>query len=90
MKKKEKIIYIDDGSTVVDMSGLRQTKKPLTPDVHGYGTPNKRQKQPSRWRSIVGTYFDSMKMMLLPMLAFIGIIAVAFFFLWLIFYLKTL
>ena len=90
-KKKEKIVYIDDGSTVCDMSGLRQTKKPFMPDVHGYNNaPKKRQRTPSRWKAIVRTYFDSMKMMLLPMLVFIGIIAIAFFFLWLIFYLKTI
>ena len=90
-KKKEKIVYIDDGSTVCDMSGLRQTKKPFMPDIHGYNTPpKKRRKPPSRWRSIVNTYLDSVKMMLLPMLVFIGIIAIAFFFLWMIFYLKTL
>lgn len=89
-KKKDKIIYIDDGSTVFDMSGLRQTKKPFMPDVHGYNSaPKKRQKSPSRWRAIVRTYFDSVKMMLLPMLVFIGIITVAFFLLWLAFYLKT-
>ena len=44
-KKKEKIVYIDDGSTVCDMSGLRQTKKPFMPDVHGYNNaPKKRQR----------------------------------------------
>lgn len=90
-KKKEKVVYIDDGSTVFDMSGLRQTKKPFAPDIHGYGTPKKkRQKPPSRFRAILNTYFDSVKLMLLPMLVFIGIIAVAFFFLWLIFSLKTI
>ena len=72
-KKKEKIVYIDDGSTVCDMSGLRQTKRPYTPDIHGYNTPRKRQKPPSRARAIVNTYLDSVKMMILPMLVFIGL-----------------
>ena len=88
-KKKEKIIYIDDGSTVFDMSGLQQTKKPIFPDIHGYNASKRRQKSPSRWKAIVRTYVDSVKMMLLPMLVFIGIIAVAFFLLWLVFYLQA-
>ncbi len=78
-KKKEKIIYVDDGSTIVDMSalgGASEGEKPYRDDT---------QKPLPRWRQILRTYFESMRLMILPMLVFMGLIAVAFFILWLIF-----
>lgn len=81
-EKKEKIIYIDDGSTVVDMSAL--SKKPkkekrIDPD----------KKPRPRWMQIVKTYFDSMRLMLFPMLVVMGIIAIAFLILWILFTLAS-
>ncbi len=76
-QKKEKIVYIDDGSTVADMSGLRQ--KTVEPPPN---SGNDRSRP--RWLQILGTYFDSVKLMLLPTLAFVGILALAFLLVWLL------
>ena len=79
--KREKITWVDDGSTVADMSGVGRR------GGHGRGsnpnhTPppprNKNGKPYSRFRAIVTTYFDAVKMMLLPMLVVIGILCVVF------------
>ncbi len=79
-QKKEKIIYIDDGSTVSDMSAFG-SKKPK--DSVPY--TDKQDRPLPRWRQILHTYFDSMGMMFLPMLVFMGVIAVIFLILWLFF-----
>ena len=67
--KKSKPIYIDDGSTVADMSGVSRG-----------GTP-KSTKSSSRPRASFKeqfkTYTDAVKMMFPPMLAVLGIIALA-------------
>ena len=67
--KKEKIRYIDDGSTVADMSGVRRGG---TPRSHSSSRPCATFKEQFR------TYTDAVKMMFLPMLAVLGIIALAF------------
>ena len=75
-KKKEKIVYVDDGSRIADMSMLRpQEQEKTDPD----------QKPLPRWRQILNTYFDSVRLMLLPMLAFLGVVTVAFVVLFIIF-----
>ena len=51
--EKEKIIYIDDGSTVADMSGTRKGKEP---------------KQRSTAREKMKTYFAVVKKMIVPLL----------------------
>lgn len=50
-KKEQKIVYIDDGSTIADMSGTRR------------GTPRKK----STAREKIRTYFSVVRHMLLPM-----------------------
>ena len=63
-KKKEKIIYIDDGSTISDMS-----------DVGGIGrripSPDKARapRRNSTFKEKFQTYIDAVKTMILPMLA---------------------
>ena len=76
-KKKEKVTYVDDGRTVVDMSQLGGRRRDGS-------TPSDKRDHSFRaqWR----TYIDSVKMMILPMLCVIGIIFLAF----LIFYLIAL
>lgn len=73
--KKEKTIYIDDGRTIADMSGLPQraawTKKGTT----------------SSFKDIWRTYWQATKMMLLPTLVAVGILALAYLIVTLIFYL---
>lgn len=74
-KKKEKIIYIDDGRTIADMSGLPQraawAKKGTT----------------SSFKDIWRTYWQATRMMLMPTLIAVGILTVAFLIVWLIFWL---
>lgn len=64
--KKEKIVYIDDGRTIADMSGVsggsQWTKRGTTSSV----------------RDILRTYFGAMRMMLLPTLAVCGFLLAAF------------
>ena len=73
-KKKEKITYIDDGSTVVDMSYFGG--KPPKPKNEDHSV--------SRARRIFNTYIDTMKFMLLPMIVMLIIIALSFLIVWLI------
>lgn len=68
-KKKEKIIYVDDGRTVADMSGVSggfRTAKPAA------GRPRASLKEQ------LGTFWGAMKMMFLPMLAVVGGIMLIF------------
>ena len=68
--KKQKVTYIDDGSTVADMSG---THKKST------SRSDKRSLAPrSTFRECFQTYTDAVRMMFLPMLAVLGIMALAF------------
>ncbi|MBQ9069991.1 MAG: hypothetical protein IJY23_01410 [Clostridia bacterium] len=66
-KNKKKTIYVDDGRTIVDMSAT-------------YGTPYSNNSSPVKYsfREKLRTYFASVKLMLLPMLVTLGIIAAAF------------
>ena len=79
-KKKEKIVYIDDGSTIADMSAIKG-KKPGN-------TQSNRYKETSRHRSTVKeqfeTYIGAVKMMFLPMLVVLGVIAIAYLILYII------
>ena len=63
MKKKEKIIYIDDNSTVADMSAV------------GGG---KRQKSNSTFKEKWQTYLSAVKMMIIPMLAVLAAFTVVY------------
>ena len=81
-KKKQKTVYIDDGSTIVDMSAL-------SPNRHGaeknHTAPGNDDTGRPRWQRILIDYFDSVRMMILPMLVFIGLIGLAFLLVFLIF-----
>ena len=77
-QKKEKIRYVDDGSTVVDMQPLedanrRPGQKPRTPGVKG------------TLREQIRTYFAAVRLMLVPMLVTLGIIFVSFLITWIFF-----
>lgn len=77
-QKKEKIRYVDDGSTVVDMQPLedanrRPGQKPRDPGAKG------------TLREQVRTYFAAVKLMFVPMLITLGIIFVSFLIMWIIF-----
>ena len=76
-QKEQKPVYIDDGSTVFDMSGLDQTKK----YNRKKSAPTQKSvpaASPSRWKDCLQTYWGAVKMMFLPMLVVIAIICVVF------------
>ena len=69
-KKKEKIIYYDDNSTLVDMSNVTRSGKkepPRPPKVHSTFY--------EKWI----TYWSAVKMMVIPMFIALFIIAVMYF-----------
>lgn len=68
-KKKKKDVYIDDGRTIADMSGVGGRRYDSS---SGAPRPRAGFKEQSK------TYFAAVKSMFLPMLAFMGIITVAF------------
>ena len=94
-KKKKKVVYYDDGRTIADMSNLygkpsdeEKSKKNQfdggEPSYKGdpYGIGGYRPgNTPKDWAK---TYWNTVKTMFLPMLATLGIIAVAFLILWII------
>lgn len=57
-EKKEKVVYVDDGSPVADMSGLSGGKR-----LRNTGGSSAKDK----WN----TYWDAVKMMFMPMLCVI-------------------
>ncbi len=63
-QKKEKIIYIDDNSTVADMSNTRREKK--------------EQKKQSTFREKARTYFTVVKKMIFPMLVTLLALTIAY------------
>ena len=76
-KKKEKIVYIDDGSSIVDMSGTRGGLR---------STSNRDPLRPrASFKEQFATYKQSVKMMFVPMLVVIAAISVIFLALYLIF-----
>ena len=81
-KKKEKITYIDDGSTLADMSGLRGNtplRRPLRPSYE------KQKREPTtRAGAIWQTYVTAVRAMIGPMLVFLGGVSVIFFLIWVI------
>lgn len=92
-EKKPKTVYIDDGSTVFDMSGLELTKKHYFSGANRLGDSSpssappraKPLRQPSRFKACLRTYFEAVKMMLLPMLVFVGALCILFLILWFLF-----
>ena len=68
IKDKKKVVYIDDGSTVSSMSAFGGKKKDEPRLVRG-----------NTFKDQFKTFTDAQKAMFLPMLAFLGIIALAFF-----------
>ena len=84
--KKEKVTYIDDGSTVVDMTGVGGARSRNT------GKPPKTPKKTSAPRLLPGghstmkeqaqTFFGAMRMMFLPMLTAIGILTLIYLIFW--------
>lgn len=75
-KKKDKVIYVDDGSTVADMSHVAGTR--VSRDAWRSNSTGK-----EKW----DTYWNAVRRMFVPMLVVIGAICVLYMILWLIFFL---
>lgn len=88
-KKREKVVWIDDGRTIADMSNLptRGLSKSLS-DARPKKEMSESEKQfyrsSPKWREYAATYFAAVKMMILPMLVTIGILSLAFLILYLL------
>lgn len=75
-KKKEKVIYVDDGRTIADMSNVRGGgASKLFKDTPSYSTGKE------KWT----TFFDAFRMMLLPTAVFGGAIALLYGIMYLLF-----
>jgi hypothetical protein len=68
-KKKEKIIYYDDNSTISDMSSVNRTGQKRTPPP-----PKPQSTAREKWQ----TYWQSVKMMFIPMCIALAVITVLF------------
>lgn len=78
-KKKTKTVYIDDGRTIADMSGLYgKNRSKSNQEFSDLGRPK------STLRDQARTYFAAVKTMILPMLMTIGGITLVFLILYLI------
>ena len=74
-KKKEKIIWVDDGRTIADMSGIGTTR-PANSESNLHGRP---LKAGYPLKEHLKTFFDAMGFMFLPTLAIAGLLALTFF-----------
>ena len=81
-KKKEKITYVDDGSTLADMSGLKGNT-PLRRSVQPSYEKQKRRPT-TRAGAIWQTYVAAVRSMIGPMLIFLGGMSVVFLLIWII------
>ena len=78
-KKKEKTVFIDDGSTIVDFSSFN---KGLSRRESLYSSKGRNKSQ--RFKECFRTYIEAVKMMLVPMFITIGVITLAFLLVYLI------
>ncbi|MBP5177727.1 MAG: hypothetical protein ILP02_04000 [Clostridia bacterium] len=80
-KKKEKITYVDDGSTVSDMSNVGGIGRKIpSPDK------SKAPRRDSTFREKFATYWSAVKTMFLPMLAVLVALSLIFLVLFIIAY----
>ena len=88
-KKREKVVWVDDGRTIADMSnlptrGLGRSLSDARPKRELSETEKAFNRSRPAWRDHLATYFAAVRMMFLPMLAVIGIICIAFLILYLL------
>lgn len=76
-EKKEKITYVDDGSTIADMSSTGRPNAILG-GVDRKSASDSLGRRRATLREQWNTYIAAVKMMVLPMLVVMGIITVAF------------
>ena len=71
-KKREKVVYIDDGRTIADMSGVGGKRK-LETDDKNFVRPR------STLKDMFKTYIAAVKSMLIPMFITLGALTIVFF-----------
>ena len=74
-KKKKKTVYVDDGSSICDMSALGKGR---SRNNSGYRSNKYTFGTSSRFQECFKTYIAAVKMMIKPMFITIGIITLAF------------
>lgn len=82
-KKRERVVWIDDGRTIADMSnlprrGIGRSLSDARPKKEPSESENQFYRTQPKWRDCLATYFAAVRMMFLPMLVTIGIISLAF------------
>ena len=82
-KKREKVVWIDDGRTIADMSnlptrGLGRSLSDARPKKEMSETEKQFYRSRPTWCDHISTYFAAVRMMILPMLVTIGILTLAF------------
>ena len=68
-KKKEKVIYYDDNSTIADMSNVTGMNKK---------TPTQQPKSSSTASEKWQTYWSAVRMMIVPMFIALGVLTILF------------
>ncbi len=79
-KKKEKIVYIDDGRTIADMSNVSASRL-------SFGQKNSyrpRSTAKEKWQ----TYFGAVKMMFVPMLVVVCAILIVYMVTWFLYFIR--
>ena len=66
-QQENKTVYIDDGTSFADMSAFRRG-----------GTSKNNGRERASFKEMFETYINAVKLMFLPMLAVLGIIALAY------------
>ena len=79
-QKKEKIVWVDDGRTIADMSAVGRKSYPA-PSSEKHGKPLKAS---TPLKEQLRTFFDAMGFMFLPTLAMVGMLIVVFLLVYLI------
>ena len=82
-KKREKVVWVDDGRTIADMSnlparGFGRSLSDARPKKEMSESEKQFYRSNPKWREYLATYFAAVKMMILPMLVTIGILSLAF------------
>lgn len=90
-KKKKKVVYYDDGRTIADMSGLYGKDDSDNSRANNGGNYAPRssgglsfQRPGSGIKDQLRTYWETVKLMILPMFVTLGIISVTFLILWIL------
>jgi hypothetical protein len=74
-KKKEKVIYYDDGSTISDMSNVKGSKKKENIYANSYTYTTS-----ATFKEKAHTFFAAMKMMIVPCIIALFVLSVLFMF----------